>query len=154
MISCKVEKSLKSILDFTSEKIDFLELPLEQLFPIIQQLDIPQRLLDLNSRRKGACASIEFTSCISSLSLSLPDEGQEVNCWWWSSRPPFFSHFIFISLLRRRSKSGTSWQVDRIDPSIEKQLSHTHRTVWLTFFVGCYLHSVWFVFPGRHFSIL
>ena len=152
MISWKVEKSLKSIVVLHPRKIDFLELSLEQLFPIIQQLDIPQRLLDLNSRRKGACASIEFTSCLSSLSLFQMKDKK------WTADDevavPLFFPFIFISLLRRRSKSGTSWQVDRIDPSIEKQLSHTHRTVWLTFFVGCYLHSVWFVFPGRHFSIL
>ena len=99
MISCKVEKSLKSILDFTSEKIDFLELPLEQLFPIIQQLDIPQRLLDLNSRRKGACASIEFTSFLPLLSLSL---FQMKDKKWTADDEvafplffPFYFHFSF-----------------------------------------------------------
>ena len=99
MISCKVEKSLKSIVVLHPRKIDFFELSLEQLFPIIQQLDIPQRLLDLNSRRKGACASIEFTSFLPLLSLSLfqmkekkwtADDEVAVPLFF-----PFYFHFSF-----------------------------------------------------------
>ena len=121
MISWKVEKSLKSIVVLHPRKIDFFELSLEQLFPIIQQLDIPQRLLDLNSRRKGACASIEFTSFLPLLSLSLFQMKDKK--WTAPFFPILFSFLFYVDAASRGLRGRSTGLIRRLKNSCPTRIA-------------------------------